>query len=214
MRLTPQVVWGLNLSDKDFERSMRLQTYLTHASDVVHEATFLYGYAIRHVINHPEASPLEVYNHVKNLSSERLKRGDTKADITVWFSEIDSGNLAPATRSIGWLKIAFQWAFHFLKEAEGKALTGEYFLQTQRNMLIRGGDTDTNAAIVGGLIGALVGYEQQPPYMIRTIMDFDNINEEGNIVCHQRPEYLIPKYHLARLLVKCYEEAPKSPLSV
>jgi ADP-ribosylglycohydrolase len=29
-------------------------------------------------------------------------------------------------------------------------------------MLREGGDTDTNAAIVGGLIGAYVGYEKIP----------------------------------------------------
>jgi ADP-ribosylglycohydrolase len=37
-----------------------------------------------------------------------------------------------------------------------------------------GGDTDTNGAIVGGLIGALVGIRRIPEYMIDKILCFDN----------------------------------------
>jgi ADP-ribosylglycohydrolase len=37
-----------------------------------------------------------------------------------------------------------------------------------------GGDSDTNAAIVGGLIGALVGVHRIPQLMLDKIMTFDN----------------------------------------
>jgi ADP-ribosylglycohydrolase len=37
-----------------------------------------------------------------------------------------------------------------------------------------GGDTDTNGAIVGGLIGALVGIHRIPENMIDKIFSFDN----------------------------------------
>jgi hypothetical protein len=36
--------------------------------------------------------------------------------------------------------------------------------------LMKGGDTDTNAAIVGGLVGS---YQSIPEYMIRPVLDFD-----------------------------------------
>lgn len=55
-------------------------------------------------------------------------------------------------------------------------MNGDYYLSTQKAMLLRGGDTDTNAAIVGGLIGALVGFERLPAYMVQSVMDFDNEN--------------------------------------
>lgn len=31
-----------------------------------------------------------------------------------------------------------------------------------KNVLSKGGDTDTNAAIVGGLIGAIIGFKNLP----------------------------------------------------
>jgi ADP-ribosyl-[dinitrogen reductase] hydrolase len=45
------------------------------------------------------------------------------------------------------LKIAFIWAFYYLRK-------GATYQDAIRDMLLQGGDTDTNAAIVGGLIGA------------------------------------------------------------
>lgn len=42
-----------------------------------------------------------------------------------------------------------------------------------------GGDTDTNGAIVGGLIGALVGIHNIPEHMIDKILNFDNNGNEG-----------------------------------
>ena len=36
-----------------------------------------------------------------------------------------------------------------------------------------GGDTDTNACIVGGMIGALVGIKKIPEPMIDSLLSFD-----------------------------------------
>ena len=51
---------------------------------------------------------------------------------------------------MGFLKIAFQWAFHYLYNEIP-------YRDAIWDILNRGGDTDTNAAIVGGLIGARDG---------------------------------------------------------
>jgi len=50
-------------------------------------------------------------------------------------------------KHIGHLKIAFMWAFYYLKNE----FTYEAAI---KDILMKGGDTDTNAAIVGGLIGS------------------------------------------------------------
>lgn len=48
------------------------------------------------------------------------------------------------------------YSFYFLKKAaEGN--DPNLYYNTIHEMLLKGGDTDTNAAIVGGMIGALVG---------------------------------------------------------
>jgi ADP-ribosyl-[dinitrogen reductase] hydrolase len=53
----------------------------------------------------------------------------------------------PSKGSIGRSIIAFTWAFYYLKN--------EFQYEVAiKDILLRGGDTDTNAAIVGGLLGA------------------------------------------------------------
>ena len=52
-----------------------------------------------------------------------------------------------ARKRIGWIRIAFSYAAHYLK-------IGLSLEESMRQILILGGDTDTNAAIVGGMIGA------------------------------------------------------------
>ena len=42
-----------------------------------------------------------------------------------------------------------------------------------REIIGQGGDTDTNAAIVGGLIGALVGLKNIPKKYSEKILEFD-----------------------------------------
>jgi ADP-ribosyl-[dinitrogen reductase] hydrolase len=64
-----------------------------------------------------------------------------------WFEEIDNGIEIDCKRQIGYLKIAFSWAFIYLKR-------GESYENAMRHILEMDGDTDTNAAIVGGLLGA------------------------------------------------------------
>lgn len=73
----------------------------------------------------------------------------------MWFEqEIESKDksvLTPAQpKSIGHLKIAFVWAFYYLKNE----IT---YSEALKDILLQGGDTDTNAAIVGGLLGAAYG---------------------------------------------------------
>ena len=49
-----------------------------------------------------------------------------------------------------------------------------------------GGDTDTNACIVGGLIGAAVGIHNIPKFMVNKIIDFDCTECKYR----QRPDFL------------------------
>ena len=52
---------------------------------------------------------------------------------------------------MGWLKVAFCYSFYYLRNKYS-------YEDAIRDILLKGGDTDTNAAIVGGLIGCVHGY--------------------------------------------------------
>ncbi len=77
--------------------------------------------------------------------------------------------------------------------------------------LLRSGDTDTNAAIVGGLMGAYWGASAIPEYMSRPVLGYkyDPAIAKGN----PRPEYLEGSRILpaAEALLKLAEKlAPKT----
>jgi ADP-ribosylglycohydrolase len=66
-----------------------------------------------------------------------------------------------------------------------------------KRILLEGGDTDTNAAIVGGMFGALVGFKSLPPHYIDKILDFDNNSPKGiPQTMNKREPYLLPKFHM------------------
>ena len=97
MRITPQIVWGRNLSDEDFYHAIKLQSSFTHSNPVVLEATYLYSWAIRRLIKDPDVTPSALYQETRDLCYERMIKGLTKANITDWFDEINKGQLPNAT---------------------------------------------------------------------------------------------------------------------
>jgi ADP-ribosylglycohydrolase len=73
-------------------------------------------------------------------------------------------------------------AIYFLRNPEIN------FEEAIKITLMKGGDTDTNAAIVGGMVGA---YKQIPEYMLKPVLDFDCTAEGRH---HKRPaKYSVKK---------------------
>ena len=71
---------------------------------------------------------------------------------------------------------AFILAFYYLLRYSKKLkdITDEqFYFRAIRETIRLGGDTDTNACIVGGMIGALVGYNNIPQDMIQKLLSFD-----------------------------------------
>lgn len=103
---------------------------------------------------------------------------------------------------MGWIKIAFEYAFYILKNCDRE--NPKAFEEAMKQMLREGGDTDTNAAIVGGLIGAHVGFNRIPQSYKDAVLNFDCKTMVGNPV----EDYLLPKYHLCEQLLKIYQNSP------
>ncbi len=58
----------------------------------------------------------------------------------------------PHERPITYFKISFLWAFYYLKN-------GYSYENAIKDIILKGGDTAMNAAIVGGLLGAFHGLQ-------------------------------------------------------
>lgn len=112
--------------------------------------------------------------------------------------------LPKATHQIGDLRISFAWSFYFL-------LNFKTFDQCMREVLILGGDTDTNAAIVGGLVGALCGVSSINRDMVEKVLAFrcdGHANIERFDVKHVRPDFLIPGKGLPHIIEDLFRHAP------
>ena len=84
-------------------------------------------------------------------------------------------------------------------------LLAPYYKSVIRHVVKMGGDTDTNACIVGGMIGALVGVKNVDRTMLQTLLKFDC--ESQNI---KRPaEFSVRKYAIP-LIEALIEKSPKS----
>jgi ADP-ribosyl-[dinitrogen reductase] hydrolase len=66
-----------------------------------------------------------------------------------------------------------------------------------------GGDTDTNACIVGGLVGASVGVEQIPDHFVKGVLGCDT---KGG---RPRPDFLHPN-QIPELVDKMLANAPST----
>ena len=73
-------------------------------------------------------------------------------------------------------------------------LRGTAYVPALQDTLLRGGDTDTNACIVGGMIGALHGLESIPADMRAAVLERDT-HSPGNA----RPDFLQPTDLLKRI---------------
>ncbi len=60
---------------------------------------------------------------------------------------------------------------------------------------MKNGDTDTNAAIVGGLLGAQ-GINVIPKEWVEEVMSYDSTSKEQG---RERPSFLCPNHHLIPL---------------
>jgi len=86
--------------------------------------------------------------------------------------------------NIGWVLIALQNAFYELLHAPS-------FEEGVIRTVMRGGDTDTNAAIAGALLGAVHGRSAVPARWSRAVLTCRALTEAGNCK-HPRPKPLWP----------------------
>ena len=84
-----------------------------------------------------------------------------------------------------------------------------FYKDAIRLIIQHGGDTDTNACIVGGLVGALVGVKSFPEDMLIPILSFDCAKNGV-----KRPEFLSVKRHAIPGIAKLIKLRPQKNLII
>lgn len=173
MRATPLAAWAWNRADAEIALFARLDSSLSHPNETCWQAVAAYCIAIAELISSNDRNKAwsRTSNWIKNSANEELND---------WAGLIENNQHVPGHPQAGFVKIAFVHAFQNL-------LKGHDYHTAIRSVLEIGGDTDTNACIVGGLIGAAVGFDNIPENMRNAVLTCDT--SRG---AHPRPDFLHP----------------------
>lgn len=131
---------------------------LTHPHPICFDANRIYVASLSVAIE--GATPQEVYHAALSWCRE----WDVQAAVAGALREAATSAPADFMKQQGWVLIALQNAFYQLLNAPTPE---EAIIDT----VMRGGDTDTNAAIAGALVGAVHGIGSLPTCWVDTVLE-------------------------------------------
>lgn len=190
MRVAPLAIWACahGFAPDRVADMARAEARLSHPHPVCQDANAVYCLALTSLLR-PPASLLD--GGVADRASRAIRLVDSHidvmhGDVRRWFADSQDVQLQDivCTSNIGHVKHAFTLAFHFLRRCTS-------FEEAMRETCAKLGDSDTNAAIVGAMIGALHGPGPLgiPPHMAGPVLTFDCVAHDPRLtlVGHTRP---------------------------
>ena len=158
MRVSPLGIFGHALPATRLARLVREECALTHPHPVCRDASAAYAVALAHAVRTGDG-PREIWQ-----AALAWARGASAEPAIV--ATLEAAEREPPSEyqhQMGWVRIALQNAFYQLLHAgsleEGVVRT-----------VMAGGDTDTNAAIAGALLGAVYGRDEVPLQWRRMVL--------------------------------------------
>ena len=175
MRATPLAVWGATRGDAALVAAAQGDARLSHPNPACVDACTAYVLAIASLIRVPgdAARALDI--------ARTWTRASACDEVRGWLADADAGVDVPYTPQDGFVRIAFTHAFRHLR-------LGTTYVDALRETLAGGGDTDTNACIVGGLVGARWGAAAIPEAMQASVLGCDTRRGKN-----PRPDMLHPR---------------------
>ena len=187
MRATAIATWVAPHHDIPAEKAAEFameDASLSHPHPICLETNAIYVYTIVNLLR--GASPKEAIEY----TNEFIVLNDFSPEVKQWyFNESQVINSMLCTEQIGHVRWGFVMAFYFLRHPTIS------YEQAIRMTLLKGGDTDTNACIVGGMVGC---YHSIPNFMRDPIMQFDCTKQGqrrpliysvsstiGHLLCHE-----------------------------
>jgi ADP-ribosylglycohydrolase len=172
MRASPLGVFAHRRSPREAAALARADSALTHPHPMCGDSVAAFVVALTHAIDHGDGADAAY------AAAARWAK-DAPAAAPVSQALEAAAHTAPRCdgSSQGWVLIALQNAFHELLHArtveDGLART-----------ILRGGDSDTNAAIAGALLGAVHGREGLPMQWRSMILSCHPV---PGLAAHPRP---------------------------
>ena len=174
MRCIPLAILGWSASGQQLAELASLDSTLSHPNPTCCSAVGCYIQSVASLISYPGDSK-RAFNRALSWA-----RKYAEPEVVEWLISAANGRLVAGYPQAGFIKIAFIHAYHHL-------LAKSTFEDALENTLKLGGDTDTNACIVCGLVGARVGIVGIPPLMLQKVNNCQT--NKGR----ERPEWLHPR---------------------
>ncbi len=172
MRISPLGIFGARHAAEEVADWARQDAAITHPHPVCQQANALMALAIAHALREG-GNAGDLYELV--LSWAR----DMAVDESLLEAIKGAADAPPADYTVlqGWVLIAFRNAlWQLLHAADAEAAIFD--------TVMRGGDTDTNAAIAGALLGAVYGRKAIPERWVKCIL---NCRPEAGLPHVRRP---------------------------
>lgn len=179
MRATPIPIWCYNEPCDVVAQYARLDCSLSHPSQVCQECNAVYCVAIYYLLRNggKELPAIDgTTDYVEYFVHTPTVKRWFAEDRHSYFSDMNQ-----AAMHIGHVKHAFCMAMNFL---HAPPPTFEHGI---RQVLAAGGDTDTNAAICGGILGAMFGFHGIPAYMKDPVLECQLVHDPKTLLGHNRP---------------------------
>ncbi len=179
MRCVPHAIFAhiLDLTDHSVYNLVKTDVAFTHPKQTVVNVVYMYTIILLSIFQNLSLHDVSkrVHDLADDLDDARLH------DMLETYSHIDD-----ITKHSGWDRHAFSLTLYCL-------FNDLDFKQSMRHVLSLGGDTDTNAAIVGGIIGARHGLDSIPH--LDTIM---NCSPNHSRDAFHPKEYMLKLKHLVQ----------------
>jgi ADP-ribosyl-[dinitrogen reductase] hydrolase len=179
MRISPLGIFGAQYPAETIAHWADADAALTHPNAVPRAASALFAMAIAHVIK-TGCTAQELYDLSVQWAHER-NAPDTLVTV---ISAAATQRPVTYTHQQGWVLIAFQNALWQLLHADS-------FRNGVQDTVMQGGDTDTNAAICGALLGAVYGREAVPQTWVDVLLECRPSLDNPRTI-HPRPEIFWP----------------------
>lgn len=177
MRISPLGIFGYKFNLKEVSDWARIDALLTHPNKICTDINSLFAMAISYTIKHGISAD-ELYQLLFEWST------DMDLSIQVILHQALKHKPIDYITYQGWVSIAFHNAVWQLMNASS-------FENAIVDTVMSGGDTDTNAAICGALLGAVYGIDEIPTQWVESALNCKPSIDNPKVQ-HPRPECLWP----------------------
>lgn len=157
MRAAPLGIWGHRFTADEIGDFARQDSCLSHPNPSSWQAVACYTIAIAHLVNHL-GDRAGAFAQAVAWANQHAN-----AEVQSWLADAAENVHVPYEPQIGFVRIGFTHAFRHLR-------LGTSYMDALGETLAGGGDTDTNACIVCGLIGAAEGAESIPDALRNAVL--------------------------------------------